>query len=63
MRLTITNGFNWAVNIQPGPLQRYGFQFAEDLSIVKGDHQLGIGAELHSVQPECEFGRQHESDV
>ena len=44
MRLTITNGFNWAVNIQPGHYSGYGFQFAEDLSIVKGDHQIGLGA-------------------
>jgi carboxypeptidase family protein len=44
MRMTITNGFNWAVNIQPGHYASVAEQVSEDLSWVKGAHQWGFGA-------------------
>lgn len=43
-RMVIQNGFNWAVNIQPGHYSGYAFQFSEDLSVVRDAHQIGIGA-------------------
>jgi len=42
-RMVIQNGFNWAVNIQPGHYNGYAFQFSEDLSMVRGAHQIGWG--------------------
>jgi len=43
MRMVITNGFNWAVNIQPGHYSTVAEQFSEDLSWVRGAHQWGFG--------------------
>jgi len=43
MRMVITNGFNWAVNIQPGHYSTVAEQVSEDLSWVRGAHQWGFG--------------------
>jgi hypothetical protein len=49
MRMTITNGFNWSVNIQPGHYSTVAEQVSEDLSVVKGAHQYGFGVNfIHS---------------
>ena len=42
-RMSISNGFDWAVNIQPGHYSGYGFQFSEDFSTTRGAHQFGYG--------------------
>jgi len=44
MRMAITNGFNWSVNIQPGHYSTVGEQLTEDVSLVRGAHQYGVGA-------------------
>jgi outer membrane receptor protein involved in Fe transport len=50
MRMVITNGFNWAVNIQPGHYNTLAEQISEDLSWVKGAHQWGFGANyIHTL--------------
>jgi len=43
MRMVVTNGFNWAVNIQPGHYATVAEQAAEDISWVRGVHQWGFG--------------------
>ncbi len=38
------------VNVQPGHYNSTGFQFAEDISHIKGNHQIGFGANfIHTI--------------
>jgi hypothetical protein len=46
MRLTVTGGFNIAgANATPSTYNTTGFQFSEDISMVRGAHQIGFGAD------------------
>ena len=45
MRLAITSGFNIAdTGATPSRYNTTGFQFNEDLSMIRGKHQIGFGA-------------------
>ena len=47
MRITVTNGFTLASNNEtPSTYNTTAFQFAEDVSLVRGPHQFGFGAEF-----------------
>jgi hypothetical protein len=50
VRLSITNGFNLASNNEtPSTYDTTGYQFSEDVSLVRGAHQIGIGVDwVHS---------------
>jgi hypothetical protein len=50
VRLAITNGFNLASNNEtPSTYDTTGYQFSEDVSLVRGAHQIGIGVDwVHS---------------
>jgi hypothetical protein len=50
MRWTITSGFNIAgTNATPSTYNTAGFQFAEDMSTIRGAHQIGYGVSwIHS---------------
>ena len=46
MRLAIPGGFNIAgTNATPSTYNTTGFQFSEDVSMVRGAHQIGFGAD------------------
>jgi hypothetical protein len=46
MRLAIPGGFNIAgTNATPSTYNTTGFQFSEDISMVRGAHQIGVGAD------------------
>lgn len=47
MRITVTNGFALASNNEtPSTYNTLDFEFAEDVSLVRGSHQIGIGADF-----------------
>src|SRR5947209_18473700 len=50
VRLSITNGFNLASNNEtPSTYDTTGYQLSEDVSLVRGAHQIGIGFDwVHS---------------
>ena len=62
-RMSVTNGFHWAVDIQPGHYNGYGLQFSEDLSIVRGDAPDRIRRQLYPHESECEFPGQQQPHV
>jgi len=46
-RLTITNGFSLASNNEtPSTYNTTDFEFSEDVSLVRGSHQIGFGADF-----------------
>ena len=47
MRITVTNGFTLASNNEtPSTYNTMDFEFAEDMSLVRGPHQIGFGADF-----------------
>ncbi|HLK47352.1 MAG TPA: carboxypeptidase regulatory-like domain-containing protein [Bryobacteraceae bacterium] len=47
MRITVTNGFALASNNEtPSTYNTMDFEFAEDMSLVRGPHQIGFGADF-----------------
>ena len=47
MRITVTNGFTLASNNEtPSTYNTMDFEFAEDMSVVRGSHQIGFGADF-----------------
>ena len=43
-RMSVTNGFQWSVDTNSGAYNGYAAQVSEDLSVVRGAHQIGFGA-------------------
>lgn len=47
MRITVSNGFTLASNNEtPSTYNTVDFEFAEDVSLVRGGHQIGLGADF-----------------
>jgi len=47
MRITVSNGFTLASNNEtPSTYNTLDFEFAEDVSLVRGAHQIGLGADF-----------------